>query len=90
MCNVVGFPVLSEEESVDARRCWVIARGGVIFEEVEEGEGGQEVGDAPVGGVSCGGEVEGEQDGSAEGEAEEEGVERYCGVGGVGVGFRGG
>ena len=90
MRDVVSFPVLGEEESVYARCCGVVARGGIVFEEVEEGEGGEEVGEAPVGGVGGGGEVEGEEDGGAEGEAEEEGVERYCGGGGVGVGFGGG
>ena len=90
MRDVIGFPILGEEESVHACRCRVVARGGVVFEEVEEGEGGEEVWEAPVGGVGSGGEVEGEQDGGAEGEAEEEGVERYRGGRGVGVGFRGG
>ena len=42
---------------------------------MEEGEGGEEVGEAPVWGVGGGGEVEGEEDGEAEGEAEEERVE---------------
>ena len=90
MGDVISFPILGEEKSVYACRCRVVARGGVVFEEVEEGEGGEEVGEAPVGGVGRGGEVEGEQDGGAEGEAEEEGVERYRGGGSVGVGFRGG
>lgn len=88
--DVIGLPVLGEEESVYACSGGVVARCGVVFEEVEEGEGGEEVGEAPVGGLSCGGEVEGEQDGGAEGEAEEEGVEGYCGGGGVGVRFSGG
>ena len=57
---------------------------------MEEGEGGEEVGESPVGGVGCSGEVEGEEDGGAKGEAEEEGVEGYCGGGGVGVGICGG
>ncbi len=58
--DVISFPILGEEESVYARCCRVVARGGVVFEEVEEGEGGEEVGEAPVGGVGGGGEVEGE------------------------------
>ena len=60
MRDVISLPVLGEEESVHACRCRVVARGGVVFEEVEEGEGGEEVGEAPVGGVSFGGEVESE------------------------------
>ena len=90
MRDVIGLPILGEKESADACSGGVVARGGVVFEEVEEGEGGEEVGKAPVGGVGCDGEVQGEEDGGAKGEAEEEGVERYCGGGGVGVGFRGG
>ncbi len=90
VCDVISLPVLGEEESIYACSGGVVARGGVVFEEVEEGDGGEEVGEAPVGGVSCGGEVKGEQDGGAEGEAEEEGVERYRGRGGVGIRFRSG
>ena len=60
MRDVISLPVLGEEESVYACRCGVVARGGVVFEEVEEGEGGEEVGEAPVRGVGRGGEVKGE------------------------------
>ena len=57
--DVISLPILSEEEGVYACGCGVVARGGVVFEEVEEGEGGEEVGEAPVGGVGGCGEVEG-------------------------------
>lgn len=90
MRDVICFPILGKEESANACSGGVVACGGVVFEEVEEGEGGEEVGEAPVVGVGGGGEVEGEEEGGAEGEAEEEGVERDCGGGGVGVGFCGG
>lgn len=49
--DVVAVSVLAEKEGADGGRGGVAARCGVVFEEVEEGEGSEEKGGAPEGGV---------------------------------------
>lgn len=58
--DVVRLPVRAEQEG-GRGRCGggVTERGGVVFEEVEEGEEGEEEGEAPQWGAPQG-EVEGE------------------------------
>ena len=85
--DVVGAPVLAEQEGGDGGEAGVVGCRGPVFEEVEEGERAEEEGDAPEGGG--GGveeEVEGEEESSAEGEAQEEGAEGDAGEGFGGLG----
>ena len=72
MCYVIRAPILRQEESGNGGGEGVVQRCDLVFEVVEEGEGGEEEGEAPEGGGDGEGEVDGEKDGGAEGEAEEE------------------
>lgn len=77
----VGGPVGREEEGGDGGLGGVSRGRGPVLEEVEEGEGGDEEGDAPEGRA---GEEEGEeggQEGGGEDGAEDEGAEGYAGEG---------
>lgn len=56
MGDRVGGPVLREQEGGDGCCGWVVAGCGPKFEEVEEGERGDEEGDAPEWGGGGGGE----------------------------------
>lgn len=50
MGYVVGASVLGEEEGGDGGGEGVVEGCGLVFEVVEEGEGGEEEGEAPEGG----------------------------------------
>lgn len=57
--DVIAVPILAEKEGADGGSRGVAARSGVVFEEVEEGEGSEEKGGAPEGGGEVGEEERG-------------------------------
>ena len=75
MCGIVGRTILRQEEGSDSGAGGVRDSRDVVFEEVEEGERGEEEGGAPERVLEDEKEEDSEAEGEAEGSAEEEGAE---------------
>ena len=85
MCYIVRLPILAQQKRGDGRGGWIKCRCGIVFQEMEEREGGEKEWTAPKGDGIVG-EPEGQEKGGAKGEAEQKGAERDCGgrFGGIG------